>query len=327
MVAAQRLDAWRGLKEEMCPMSFLVRFPRASYRADALDGFTVTPGFTPGNAQAMMWLSQLAYETDDRDKVDNILTALGLEMRGFGADTPATGLVPPKARFIVAVGRGATFVTLSGTDPLSIKDWITDFTLAPSQNVLHKGFAEAVDAVRSDIEVAIRSGGAGQPLFFTGHSMGGALANISALRALDAGLRATAIYTFGGPRTGGQDFFEAYEPLSESTFRLVNGNDIVPAVPPSLRGNFRHVGRMLRCASGSTFAGQVPASKEGNDPSFNLVGLGTLLTGGNFHLKIPSIEELRNIDPRTLDQSDVLPGFVRDHVPASYFRALSVTIP
>jgi hypothetical protein len=71
----------------------------------------------------------------------------------------------------------------------------------------------------------------------------------------------------------------------------------------------------------------VPASKEGNDPSFNLVGLGTLLTGGNFHLKIPSIEELRNIDPRTLDQSDVLPGFVRDHVPASYFRALSVTIP
>jgi len=33
------------------------------------------------------------------------------------------------------------------------------------------------------------------------------------------------------------------------------------------------------------------------------------------------------IDPRTLDQSDVLPGFVRDHVPASYFRALSVTIP
>ncbi|WLB51707.1 lipase family protein [Bradyrhizobium japonicum] len=324
MVAAQRIDAWRGLKEEMFPMSFLVRFPRASYRADALDGFTVTPDFTPGNAQAMMWLSQLAYETDDRDKVDNILKALGLEMRGFGADTPATGLVPPKARFIVAVGRGATFVTLSGTDPLSIKDWITDFTLAPSPNVFHKGFAEAVDAVRSDIEVAIRSGGAGQPLFFTGHSMGGALANIAALRALDAGLRATAVYTFGGPRTGGQDFFEAYEPLGESTFRLVNGNDIVPAVPPSLLGNFRHVGQMLRCASGSTFAGQVPESKEGNDPSLLQVGLGA---ARNFHLKIPSIKELRDIDPRTLDQSDILPGFVRDHVPASYFRALSVTIP
>ncbi|MCS3898027.1 pimeloyl-ACP methyl ester carboxylesterase [Bradyrhizobium japonicum USDA 38] len=306
-------------------MSFLVRFPRASYRADALDGFTVTPDFTPGNAQAMMWLSQLAYETDDRDKVDNILKALGLEMRGFGADTPATGLVPPKARFIVAVGRGATFVTLSGTDPLSIKDWITNFTLALRPNVLHKGFAEAVDAVRSDIEVAIRSGGAGQPLFFTGHSMGGALANIAALRALDAGLRATAIYTFGGPRTGGQDFFEAYEPLGESTFRLVNGNDIVPAVPPSPL--FRHVGQMLRCASGSTFAGQVPESKEGNDPSPIQVGLSTLLTGGSFHLKIPSIEELSDIDPRTLDQSDILPGFVRDHVPASYFRALSVTIP
>jgi hypothetical protein len=304
-------------------MSFLVRFPQESYRADALDGFTVTPRFTPENAQAMMWLSQLAYETDDPGKVDNILKAWGLERRGFGADGPAPRLVPPKARFIVAVGRGATFVTLSGTDPLSIGDWITDFTLAPVPNAFHRGFVEAVDAVISEIEVAIRSGG-GQPLFFTGHSMGGALANIAALRSSDAGLRATAIYTFGGPRTGGQDFFEAYGSLGESTFRLVNGNDIVPAVPPSVLGNFRHVGQMLRCSHGSTFAGLVPVSKDGNDPSLIQVGLGAV---GNFNLKIPSIEELRNIDPRSIDQSPLLPEIVSDHVPASYFRALSVTVP
>ncbi len=305
-------------------MSFLVRFPLDSYRGDALDDFTVTSRFTHGNAQAMMWLSQLAYETDDSEKVDKILNRWGLERRGFGADTFNPGLVPPKARFIVAIGRGATFVTFSGTDPLSIKDWITDFTLAPTPNVFHQGFVGAVDAVRSDIEAAIRSGGVGQALFFTGHSMGGALANIAALRALDAGLRATAVYTFGGPRTGGHDFFKAYESLSGSTFRLVNGNDIVPAVPPSLLGNFRHVGQMLRCPHGSTFAGQVLASKEGNDPSLIQVGLGAV---SDLDLNIPSIDELRNIDPRSIDQSGVLPGVVSDHVPAAYFRALSVTVP
>ena len=305
-------------------MSFLVSFPPDSYRGDALDGFTVTPRFTPGNAQAMMWLSQLAYETDDSDKVDKILKAWRLEKLGFGADTPTPSLVPPIARFIVAAGRGAIFVTFSGTDPLSIKDWITDFTLAPFPNVFHQGFVEAVDAVRSDIEVAIRSGGTGQPLFFTGHSMGGALANIAALRALDAGLRATAVYTFGGPRTGGRDFFKAYESLGENTFRLVNGNDIVPAVPPSLLHNFRHVGQMLRCSHGSTFAGQVLASKEENDPSLIQVGLGA---AGDFDLKIPSIEELRDIDPRSADRFPLLPEVVQDHVPIAYFRALSVTVP
>lgn len=305
-------------------MSFLVRFPLDSYRVDALDDFTVIPHFTPGNAQAMMWLSQLAYETDDRDKVDRILSRWGLERRGFGADTPHQSLMPPRARFIVAVGRGATFVTFSGTDPLSIKDWITNFTLQPIPNTFHRGFVRAVDAVRSDIEAAIRNSGVEQPLFFTGHSMGGALANIAALRALESGIQATAVYTFGGPRTGGQDFFEAYEPLAESTYRLVCGKDIVPAVPPSVLGNFRHVGQMLPCPHGSTFAGQVLASKEGNDPSLGQVGLGAV---GDFDLDIPRIEELRNIDPRLLDQSPVLPSAVRDHFPISYFRALSVTVP
>src|SRR5262249_57319557 len=127
----------------------------------------------------------------------------------------------------VAIGRGATFVTLSGTDPLSIKDWITDFTLEPTPNVFHRGFVEAVDAVRSDIEAAIRSGGAGQRLFFTGHSMGGALANIAALRTSDAG-RATAIYTFGGPRTGGQGFFLADRSSGHRTFRPVHGSELLP---------------------------------------------------------------------------------------------------
>ena len=51
-------------------MSFLVRLPEATYRDDAFEHFTVDPEFTLGNAQAMMWLSQLAYETDDGKKIE-----------------------------------------------------------------------------------------------------------------------------------------------------------------------------------------------------------------------------------------------------------------
>jgi triacylglycerol lipase len=303
-------------------MSFLVRLPQDTYREDALNGFTAVPGFTPENAKAMMWLSQLAYETDNERKVDEILKLWKLEKLGFGRDAPTPRLMPPKARFIVAAGRGATFVTFSGTDPLSIRDWITDFTLAPMPNAFHKGFVEAVDAVRSDVELVIRSG-AGRPLFFTGHSMGGALANVAALRARDNGLQATAVYTFGGPRTGGQDFFDRYTPdLGGLTFRLVNDNDIVPAVPPSLLGNFRHVGQMQHCRHGAPFAGQVLAPKEGNGPSLIEVGVNSLL---GIELGLPSINQLLDLDPRHLDQSD-LPVAIRDHVPASYFRALGIRL-
>jgi triacylglycerol lipase len=307
-------------------MSFLVSLPLATYRSNALDGSSIDPEFTLGNAQAMIWLSQLAYETDDEGKVDQILKAWKLELVEFGPDPPDPGLVPPKARFIVAAGRRATFVTFSGTDPLSIKDWITDFTLSLRLNTLHEGFRAAVMAVQSKIERAIRKRSASeQPLFFTGHSMGGALANISAMLALKAGLPATAVYTFGGPRTGGQEFVEDYEPLADRTFRLAHGNDIVPAVPPSLFGNFHHVGRMLRCSHGSSF-GQNPEPKGGDGPSLIQIGLSTL---NDFDLdKVPSIEDLRSrrVDPRTLDQSRLLPEVVSDHVPAGYFRALGVTL-
>jgi len=58
-------------------MSFLVRLPEETYRSDALARFTANPDFTLGNAQAMMCLAQLAYETDDPEKIKRILTRFG----------------------------------------------------------------------------------------------------------------------------------------------------------------------------------------------------------------------------------------------------------
>ena len=88
-------------------MSFLVRLPEESYRADAFKNFTVNADFTLGNAQAMMWLSQLAYETDDGNKIGRILKRFGLDLLEFGANEVFAGFFRRQACFIVARGQNA----------------------------------------------------------------------------------------------------------------------------------------------------------------------------------------------------------------------------
>jgi len=309
-------------------MSFAVELPQDVFPANALDGFRITSDFRPENAQAMMWLSQLAYETAHQDKVDGILKSWTLTARAFGSSAPITGLPPNSACFVVAGGRDATIVAFSGTDPLKIENWITDFTLQAKLNVLHQGFHDAVETVWPVIKAAIESRPASEKdLFFTGHSLGGALALVAAERALrEAQIQATAVYTFGGPRTGGQSFFDQYTPkLGERTFRLVNGDDIVPTVPPSAGGNFRHVGKLLHCAHNSTFDGLTPESNDGNDPN---------LVQSTLDARIALIKELAgaihplsSMGPRLLDQfAGVLPRMIRDHIPTSYFGALSIPL-
>ena len=310
-------------------MSFLVELhPLETYPIDALDRLDIAaPDFRLGNAQALMWLSQLAYETDHEDKVDKILARWTLTKRGFRSHGPSLGLRSRKACFVAAGGRKATFVTFAGTDPLRIEDWIKDFTLAPEPNVLHKGFSDALDSVWDEVEAAIRNRDvAEQPLFFTGHSMGGALAILAAERALDkAGIRATAVYTFGSPRTGGQDFFDAYTPeLGGRTFRLAHGDDVVPTVPPILNGDFRHVGQLLHCSSGGQFDGLTPASPSQNDPNLIQDVFDTVFDDLK---KVLLRQALEAVGPRLSGQAaGFLPTMVRDHIPASYFKALTIPL-
>jgi hypothetical protein len=325
MIAARQIGSKRGLKQETFPMSFLVELPKELFPADALDGLdTAATKFKLENAQAMMWMSQLAYETAHEGKVDEILKEWNLTRLAFGSNDPITGLPAKSACFVVAEGHGATIVTFSGTDPLKIQDWIKDFTVALEPNVLHRGFETAIDAAWPTIESVIKRRPE-QPLFFTGHSMGAALALLGAEHALNkAGITPTAVYTFGSPRTGGLDFFNSYTQLGDRTFRLVHGHDIVPTVPPSLNGNFRHVGQLLQCGSGEQFAGLTPAPSNQNDPQF----IDGLLTTVVDTIKALGDRGLfASVGARLLGPlTNLLPPMVRDHIPASYFQALSIPL-
>jgi triacylglycerol lipase len=314
-------------------MSFLVELDRQAFPDNALDRLDPTrrsglDQFSLDNARAMMWLSQLAYETAHRSKVEDILSAWNLTLHAFVSNDPITGLPPDSACVVAAGGRGATIVSFSGTDPVKIRAWITDFRAAPSATGLHSGFQDAVETVWPTIKTVIANRpDSEQSLFFTGHSMGGALALIAAERAMrELNAKATAVYTFGGPRTGGSAFFDSYTPpLGNSTFRLVHGNDVVPTVPPALADGFRHVGRALQCPTDGRFDQQTTImAPEENKPdfieSFFQNGLAELRSFTPAHL-------IDGVAQRLLDlPAGVLPGMVRDHVPKSYFRALSIPL-
>ena len=198
----------------------------------------------------------------------------------------------------------------------------------PSPDDLHSGFAKAVDMVWPKIQTALGKRAApAQPLFFTGHSLGGALAILAASRALlESHVQQVVIYTFGSPRTGGEIFFNDYTPrLGDTTFRLIHGTDIVPTVPLTLLHVYRHVGQAVQCASGGLFDWVAPMAREGNKP----VILESAEQSGFADLgALAALPLVDGIGPGLRNQLEgFLPRMIRDHVPQNYFRALSINLP
>jgi hypothetical protein len=309
-------------------MSIFVELPQAAYPDNALNHFVATADFKLDNARAMMWLSQLAYETAHESKVNDILKGFKLTRLGFVPNDALTGLPPHSACVVVAEGHGATFVTFAGSDPGKPQDWITDFEAMPAPDSLHSGFKDAVETVWPAIQTALAKRTApAQPLFFTGHSLGGALAILAASRApLEPNVQQVVVYTFGSPRNGGEKFFDDYTPpLGNSTFRFVHGSDIVPTVPLTLLHVYRHVGGAVQCRSGGVFDGIAPMARDGNKPSI----LESAAQAGFAHFgALTALPFVQGIGPGLRNElAGFLPQMLRDHVPQSYFRALSINIP
>lgn len=231
-------------------MSFLTEFPEEFYARDALGGFDPAGPFSLGTARAMMWLSQLAYE-GSQGKIDKIrqLWKLDSALMVPGAISTHVGILGTAA--IVAARPDAVIIAFGGTDPIRVANWITDFAVDLPPRDTHSGFQDATDAIwskLSSIIAALRSSGNVGPLFLTGHSLGGALAVLTAEKAAQ-NERVAGIYTFGMPRVGRAGFTARYASLTDRTFRLHFGQDIVPAVPMPEQG-FRHVGLYLHCPAG-----------------------------------------------------------------------------
>jgi triacylglycerol lipase len=104
---------------------------------------------------------------------------------------------------------------------------------------VHRGFKREVDDLWPRLERALASNT--RTLWFTGHSLGGAMAAICAGRCKLSHIRSNprGLYTFGSPRIGSRRYVNYVE---IEAYRWVNNNDIVARLPPAWLG-YRHKGQ------------------------------------------------------------------------------------
>jgi hypothetical protein len=67
----------------------------------------------------------------------------------------------------------------------------------------------------------------------TGHSLGAALAQLTGMWLLKAGINVEQMINFGAPRVGDKDYASFSDSIWRDQFRMVNNDDWIPHLPPS----------------------------------------------------------------------------------------------
>ncbi len=125
---------------------------------------------------------------------------------------------------------------------LIIEDWFNDADFTPQPDpelgLVHSGFKDAFDNLWPGMLQQIKAWQAAGKLgprvkvYITGHSKGGALAMLAALKLRTENLLpVTEVVTFAAPRVGGTDFAAKYTTQGIVGYRYENQDDVVPHVP------------------------------------------------------------------------------------------------
>lgn len=132
------------------------------------------------------------------------------------------------------------------------RDWWTDLKgkLIPNPSLpgsTHRGFTEAADSTYQTVTTYIRNHSIKETrLFLCGHSLGGALALLTAARLTNAPSLPwiAGVFTYGAPRVGDDRFATSYQASSAGplTTMWVASGDPVPHVAPHSFGH-RHAVR------------------------------------------------------------------------------------
>jgi triacylglycerol lipase len=207
-------------------------------------------GFDTVNAWWLAEASMLAYA--DTTFIAETLERAGLRAAGFGVRFFARGgtqcFVLDGDAFILVVFRGTQVDDFwaSAVDVATDAQFILVNDGAGGR--VHKGFLQALANVWTELSAHLRrvlEADGAKTLWFAGHSLGGALATLSAERAArELGASVGGLYTFGSPRVGDKGFKArlAAHGIEDRTFRVVNDADIIARVPPAVL--YRHVGRL-----------------------------------------------------------------------------------
>ena len=232
----QTTTSWQDLLHPGDATDFFLRRPFPEFDP-------ASSAYSPVNALWLAELSRLIYRHDTEEESlppqptrTSYLANAGFKQRQFflsrETDTQAMlvefeGALP----FAVLVFRGTE---------QNIKDYLTDLEfgqllLGKNKKDVHAGFTEALDSVWREIDAELTQ--LNYPIFYTGHSLGAALATLAAARHAPS-----AVYTFGSPRVGNQAFIDSL--CNVPIYRIVDDEDVVTTVPSEELG-FRHIGTEL----------------------------------------------------------------------------------
>ena len=176
------------------------------------------------------------------------------------------------------------------------EDVVLDISFLPTKDgeyYVHRGFKKALNYLWSDIAGFLDEYSSSK-FYYCGHSLGGAMAQLSALRVAPAG-----IVTFGSPRVAFAGFQRAFK---VPHWRFVNGSDLVTFFLPVSFG-FRHTGELVFINRNQTLL---------KKPSF-VQRFGSQLRGSLQYA----------LSCRWLNWRNNLTRSLTDHAPVNYCRALS----
>lgn len=229
-------QAWRDLLHPGDATDYFQRVPMPPFEPD-------TAGYSRANALWLAELSRLVYRHDVKEgapipqpSLDTFLAAAKFNKRYFFFDKATD----TQAMLVESTGTPSYAVlAFRGTEQV-LKDLLTDlelgkFTVSGTQKNAHDGFEEALDSVWNDIEAELKKLPANCPVFYTGHSLGAALATLAAAKRPPK-----VLYTFGSPQVGNQTFVNSLPDIP--IHRVVDDQDIVTTLPPAFV-NFQHAGQ------------------------------------------------------------------------------------
>jgi len=203
------------------------------------------PAMTRANA---WWLSEAALLSywDETEAVARFARA-GLQAELLEAgDTQA----------YVAWSERVVFVSFRGTETGSMGDIVDDsrLLLVPwSHGHVHRGFKGALDRIWASLATTLQPLATTRSVWFSGHSLGAALATLAADRFEET----AGVCTLGSPRVGDTRFAQHFDArFAARAVRYINDTDIVCHVPTPFPLPYKHVGSVRQIAPDGSISTQ-----------------------------------------------------------------------
>lgn len=180
--------------------------------------------YSPRNAMACALASSLSY-LSDKDLVSDVAKEWGCKAEFLGSGEPDWGLS--------LIGRDYVLTAFRGTDD-SNDWWNTNIRVLPARTpwgLVHRGFLGAHERLWPGLQRII-DGTKWKSVWITGHSLGGAIAQLALMRiTTDFASRPAAVYTFSQPRAAGWKFSNLIREHGVPYYRFVSSIDPTPDTP------------------------------------------------------------------------------------------------